>query len=600
MKEKKTKARKGLQVGDTPSGGAEGRETGDGGSLPQSRLRRAGSLVRGSQGMGEESDTLSGGTAELAAPAIGAAQVKELTAVLRKYAAGLSRTKQRIIEAEQWWLLRNDQVSRAHGSALGTDGGRVSKTGWLHNVITSKHADAMEAFPEPIFLPREENDAAEARMLSAVVPCILEQNGFEQTYSDVAWLKCKTGTGVYKVVWDAKLLHGLGDIRVVMPNLLNLFWEPGVKDIQHSKFFFETELLDREALCTAHPELPELSDRLRSNTLFATRFLYDDTVDTSNKSTLVHCYYHRNGRLHYCQYVEDIVLYASENQPELMQEGYYAHGKYPYAFDPLFPIEGSPCGYGYVDLCRSPQMDIDDLSTSFVKNAKIGATPRYFKRADGGVNEEEFLDLSKPLVSVNGNLGEDALRQIDFKPLDGVYVSYYDRLISELRETSGNTETSTGNVTKGVTAAAAIVALQEASGKGSRDANRGSYRAYRSVVELCVELIRQFYDLPRRFRIVGQRGAQEFISYSNRSLLPQAQGSAFGQDMGCRLPVFDIKINAQKESPFATLTQNELALRLYQLGFFAPQNAASAAACLELMRFEGKDALLRRLSEAAQ
>ena len=150
-----------------------------------------------------------------------------------------------------------------------------------------------------------------------------------------------------------------------------------------------------------------------------------------------------------------------------------------------------------------------------------------------------------------------------------------------------------------MTAASAIAALQEASGKGSRDTLRASYRSFGRIVELCVELIRQFYDLPRKFRILGPFGAEEFIAYDNRGLLPIGQGEAFGQDMGCRLPVFDIRILAQKKNSYTRVTQNELALQFFQLGFFNPNRWAEARECLEMMDFEGKDVLLRRLSENA-
>lgn len=528
--------------------------------------------------------------------AIGAEQLKELTAILEKYKAGKSQTEQRILASEQWWKLRNS-TEEQKTTNIGSDGGFKSVSGWLHNVIVSKHADAIEAYPEPNILPREESDRAEAKVLSAIIPCVLEHNKFEATYSDAMWQKLKTGTGAYKVVWDSSKLGGLGDIGIERVNLLNIYWEPGVTDIQRSRYLFHTELRDKDILEQTYPEL---KDKLKGQTFVSTKFLYDDTVDTENKFTLIEVYYHKhiNGRqtVQYVKYVNDIVLYATENS-EMAETGLYDHGKYPYVFDPLFPIEGSPCGYGYVDICRNPQTEIDLLKTSFVKNAMVGATPRYFKRQDGGVNEEEFLDLSKPLVNVNGNLGEDSLRQIEFRPLDSIYVNVLDRTIQELRETSGNTETSTGNISSGVTAASAIAALQEASGKGSRDSTQAAYRAYGEIVELCIELIRQFYDMPRQFRIVGQYGMEQFISYSNAGLQPQYQGTDFGTDMGYRLPVFDIKISAQKKNVYTKVTQNELALQFFDKGFFNPQLTDQALMCLDMMEFDGKDGIMQKIAQ---
>ena len=541
---------------------------------------------------------------------IGSEQLKELTLILQKYKSGKALTEQRIVASENWWKLRNT-TEEQKTTNIGKDGGFKSVSGWLHNVIVSKHADAMEAYPEPNILPREEGDRGEARMLSAIVPCVLEQNKFDSSYDDAMWQKMKTGTGVYKVVWDKHKLNGLGDISIECANLLNLYWEPGKTDIQKSRYFFHTELYDKDILEQLYPE--QLKGGIKGNTFISTKFLYDDHVDTENKVTVIEVYYHKyvegKNTLQYIKYVNDIVLYATENdteviidevsgqvKPPMAMTGLYDHGKYPYVFDPLYPIEGSPCGYGYVDLCRNPQTEIDLIKTSFVKSAMVGATPRYFKKANAGLNEEQFLDLSNPLIDVTGSLDENTVRRVEHTSLDGNYINVLDRTIQELRETSGNTETSTGNISSGVTAASAIAALQEASGKGSRDSTQGSYRAYSEIVEICIELIRQFYNLPRQFRILGQYGAEQYISYTNQGLQMQHQGNDFGRDMGYRLPIFDIKVSAQKKNVYTKVTQNELALEFFKLGFFNPQLTDQTLMCLDMMEFDGKDGIMQKVA----
>lgn len=542
--------------------------------------------------------------------AIGPEQLLKFTQVLEKYKTGKAQTEKRIIASENWWKLRNTREEQK-ATNIGSDGGFTSVSGWLHNVIVSKHADAMEAYPEPNILPREATDKGEARKLTAIVPCILEQNQFETTYSNAMWQKLKTGTGVYKVVWDSGKLNGLGDIAVERVNLLNIYWEPGITDIQNSRYFFHTELWDKEVLEEIYPQL---KDKIKGKAFTSSKFLYDDHVDTENKHTVIEVYYHKyvGGRktLQYCKYVGDQVLYATENEttpvvdvvtrqpkPPMSQTGLYDHGRYPYVFDALYPIEGSPCGYGYIDICRNPQTVIDLLNTSFVKNAMVGAIPRYFRRQDGGVNAEQFLDLSQPLVDVTGNIDESALRRIEHDTLDANYIAVLDRTIQELRETSGNTETSTGNISSGVTAASAIAALQEASGKGSKDSTQTSYRAYTQIVDLCIELVRQFYDMPRQFRIVGQYGMEQYISYTNAGMQPQHQGNDFGQDMGYRLPVFDIKVSAQKQNAYTKVSQNELALQFFKMGFFNPQLTDQALMCLEMMDFDGKDGIMQKVAQ---
>ena len=562
---------------------------------------------------------------------------QELTAVLQKYKAGKQSLERRVIAAENWWKLRNRfEEDKRPGASSAGDFRAVS--GWLHNVIVSKHADAMEAYPEPVILPREPDDRAEAELLSAVVPCILEQNAFERTWSDAMWQKLKTGTAAYRVGWDPDKLGGLGDISIERVDLLNLFWEPGIADIQRSKFVFCTHLEDNDEL---EEEFPQLRGRLRGNPFTATRFLYDDAVSLDGKSTVVEAYYRRKraGRtvLHYVKYVGDTVLYSTEedtpqaspfrgkcpvrtlgdggaklgqvpsSDPAALSvslsldsspeggakneaPGLYAHGCYPFVLDPLFPVEGSPCGYGFVDLCHNNQTAIDLMRSAIIKNTVVGATPRYFQRIDGSVNEEEFADLGRALVHVSGNLGEDSLRQIGFSPLSGVYMDVLNSSIQELRETSGNTETSTGNISSGVTAASAIAALQEASGKGSRDSTRSSYVAYAQIVELCIELIRQFYGLPRSFRIAGRAGAEEYIRFSNAGLCPRPQ------PFGAALPVFDVKVSAQKRNAYSRLSQNELAMELYRMGIFDEGKEQEALSCLRMMEFDGRDELIGRIT----
>ena len=518
-------------------------------------------------------------------------RLREFTATLQKYKSGKASLERRVVSAENWWKLRNRFEEKKTG--LNDDGGYRSASGWLHNVIVSKHADAMDAYPEPLVLPREPGDREEARLLTAILPCILEQNRFEKTYDAAMWQKLKTGTACYRVIWDPEKCGGLGDIAIERVDLLNLFWEPGLDDIQKSRYLFCTHLEDEATLCEKYPQV---RGRLRSSPFMATRFVYDDAVSLEGKVTVIEVYYKQRGVLHYCKYVGDTVLYATEDEGERVTEGVgpygekglYDHGKYPFVFDPLFPVEGSPCGYGFVDLCANVQTAIDLMRTAFVKNTLVGATPRYFQRIDGSVNEEEFTDLSRPLVHVSGNLGEDSLRQIGFAGLPGVYVDVLESTIRELRETSGNTETATGTMNVGVTAASAIVALQEASGKGSRDATRASYQAFSEIVELCIELIRQFYSLPRQFRIAGD----SFVTVDNAALLPRMLPGLGVLSQ----PVFDIKVSAQKRNAYSRLSQNELAMELYRMGLFEPGHEQQALGVLDMMEFDGKEQMMSRIA----
>ena len=525
----------------------------------------------------------------LADTTIGVDQVRAAMEKLKAYKQGKKNLEEKIIENEQWYRMR-------HWDTMENGGNDKVKpiSGWLFNCIANKHADAMDNFPAPNILPREEGDKQEAKSLSSIVPVIQDQTGFEKVYSDVWDNKLTAGTGIYGIFWDNQALNGLGDIAIRSIDVLNVFWEPGITDIQHSRNFFHVELRDNDLL---EAEYPALKGKSGDNSILS-KYNYDDNVDTKDKSAVIDWYYKKrvDGRtvVHYCKFVGEVVLFASENEAQYA-EGWYHHGLYPFVFDPLFPLKGTPCGFGYIDVGKSAQEFIDHGNQAIMMNMLANAKPRYFIRSDGSVNENEYADLTKDFVHVDGNLGQDSVLPISGKPLNDIYVKVIQDKIDEMKETTGNRDVSTGGSTSGVTAASAIAAMQEAGSKLSRDHSKASYRAYREVVVLVIELIRQFYDLPRQFRITGENGAQQFVNYSNQGIVPQAQGMAFGEDMGYRLPMFDIEVTAQKASPYAKLSQNEMALQFFGTGFFNPQLADQALACIDMMDFDRKEAVMQRI-----
>ena len=523
---------------------------------------------------------------------IGKKQVNEATQILQKYREGKANLQQRIIDNERWYKLRHWECMRDKKQEV------QPVSGWLFNCIANKHADSMDNFPAPNVLPREADDQPEAEMLSSIIPVILEQGDFEQTYSDEQYYKLKNGTGVYGVFWDSSKLNGIGDISVSKVDLLNLFWEPGITDIQQSRNFFHAELQDNDVLVEKYPQL---AGKLGSKTVDIAQYIADESIDTSDKSVVIDWYYHRQqdkkNVLHYCKYVNDEVLFATENDPNYQATGWYNHGLYPFVFDVLFPVEGMPTGFGYIDVGKDAQAYIDRGNQAILENMLANAKPRFFIRSDGAVKEEEFADTNKPFVHVDGNLGQDSIMPVQPSTFNANYITILQSKIDELKETTGNRDISTGGTSSGVTAASAIAAMQEAGSKLSRDANKGGYRAFRKVVLMIIELIRQFYDMPRCFRIIGREGAAKYVAYSNAGIAPQYQGVEMGVDMGYRLPLFDIEVSSSKASPYSKLSQNELAIQFYSAGFFNPAMGDQALACLEMMDFDRKQMVIDKIQQ---
>lgn len=522
--------------------------------------------------------------------------IEQANKILKDYQDGKKSIEQRIVANEQWWRLRHWEEMAAEGEAGHPEEIRPASA-WLFNCLMSKYSDYMDSYPEPNILAREESDQEEAKRLSSILPVVLEQAEFKDTYSDEQWYKLKNGTGCYGVFWDGNKNNGLGDIEIKKIDILNLYWEPGVQDIQDSANVFLTTMVDKDKLLAEYPQLKESS----LGTGFSQAdYERDDTLNKTDKAIVVDWYYKKiddNNQvtLHYVKYVANEVLYATENN-ELKETGLYEHGLYPFVIETMFPIESSICGLSYIDICKEPQKYIDRLNQALLKNALQGAMPRYFSRQDGNINEEEFANWNNQIVHVNGNLGEDSLRPIQVPGIDGNYMNLLEMKINEMKDTTGNTDVANGSgVPSGITAASAIAAMQEAAGKTSRSQIEVAWRAYKKLILIVIELIRQFYDMPRQFRIIGQQGQMEYINYSNENIKPQEQGNDFGIDMGLRKPIFDVEVSVQKQTTYSKMEQNELALNFFQLGFFNPQMSDQAIACLETMDFEHKEDIIQRI-----
>jgi len=383
----------------------------------------------------------------------------------------------------------------------------------------------------------------------------------------------------------------MGDVAIVPMDILSVFWEPGVTDIQKSRHFFSVELVDNDLL---EQRYPRVQGKLKSAQSEVAHYLYDDSVDTSHKSAVIDWYYKKwqNGRqiLHYCKFVGDQVLFATENQPlcpgGMAQRGWYDHGQYPFVFSPLFTVKGTPAGLGYIDIGKNPQEYVDRGNQAVLKNMLFNAKPRFFVRADSSVDPQQYADTANEIIRVDGNLGTDSIMPVPTTGLSSIYLQVLNQKIDELKETTGNRDIATGGTSSGVTAASAIAAMQEAGSKLSRNHIRGSYRAFRKVCLQVIELIGQFYDLPRSFRVLGEQGAKQYIRFCAQDLKREG-----------RSPLFDLQVTAVKQSPYSRMSQNELALQFYSAGFFNPQFADQALACLSMMDFDRKEFVERTIGQ---
>lgn len=528
--------------------------------------------------------------------------VKQAEARREKYAKGKKSLDEKATANQKWWRGRHWSEIKKDNKSL--EDAEKPTSAWLFNSIINKHADMMDNFPKPNVLPRSRDSQFDAEKLGKIIPVVLEQNGYQTTYSRKAYDYISDGTAITGVFWDNSKNDGMGDVAIRQIDIHNIFWKPGIEDIQESPEVFTVAAVDSKELVKMYPQM----EGKVGNDKTTVKYEADDSTDDSSMSEVVDWYYKvveyedvvidESGTtlprpktiLHYCKYCNGEVLYSSEN--EGLENGFYQHGKFPFVFQVMFPIKDYPAGFGYIDVMKEPQKYIDVLDQLLADNAFKVGTERYFVRRSLGLNVDDFADYSKPFVEFDGNL-EDALKPIDTPTIPAFVLQYQTNKIEELKETSGNRDFSQGTTSGGVTAASAIAALQEAGSKLSRDMIRAAHNAFTEECYLVIELIRQFYTEPREFRIDDGKGGYEFVDYDNANIAAETSADGILKSK----PIFDLQVTAEKKSPFSRAAQNEMAKELYSMGLFNPDMAEPALVCLDMMDFEGKDEIKKKVQD---
>ena len=514
--------------------------------------------------------------------------ISEATTILMAYMKGKANLDDRVIEDELWWQGQHWQAIRKQAN----NGSPEPTSRWLFNTITNKHADMMDNIPQAVALPREKSDVENAKKLSSVLPVIFEYNGFEKTYADNAWELLKHGTAAYGVFWDAQK-DVIGDISITAIDLLRIYWEPGVTDIQKSRNLFILDLIDTDIL---EQRYPQYKGEFKGGAIAVKQYQFSDKVDTSKKTVVVDWYYKKatpDGRevLHLVKFAGNVVLYSSEDDPDCADRGFYDHGKYPVVLDVLFPEKGTPVGFGEVAICKDPQLYIDKLMANILETSMINTKRRFFAKKTMNINKDQLLNNNEVLIEVDGDIDESRIKEFAPRDISPIYVNLVQMKQEEMKETASNRDVNSGGAGGGVTAASAIAALQEAGNKSSRDIIASSYRKFVDITYLVVELMRQFYDTQRAFRITNKESdmGYEFASFSNEGIKPQQTGTLQSGEPTFRKPIFDIVVKAQKKSPFSIMAQNELSKELLNMGAFNPERAQEMLGALMLMEFEGKE-----------
>lgn len=456
----------------------------------------------------------------------------------------------------------------------------------LFSCIENTAADAAGSYPVPNILERSPEGTEAADALSRLLPVQLEMSKFRQVYNANILNKLKYGTAIYGVFYNG--VKNDIDIRAV--DLQDIYVDMHMENIQDSKYLFISAAVDNELLKKQYPKLGRL-------------FCGDAAVEAiaggytlRNRSEVLDCYYKKpDGTLHMMKLCKGIIIEATEDM-DGYENGLYDHGSFPVVFDTLYPVKNCPFGFGMIDMGKQTQIEIDKLDEAITRNAMVTSKPRYFAKANSGVNESEFADLSRDIVRCEGSI-EQNIAAIQCAQMGANPITHREYKKAELKELLANRDFQQGQTMGGVTAASAIETLRTAGEKRSRKLINDTYDCYKEIIYMTIELIRQFYNDERVFRVGDSVGNKSFIRFSSDMLRSEGGYNALTGERENRPIEFDIEVVPQTENPNTQEAQNNTLMTLWNNGFFLPQNMQLSQLVLKGMDFKGKTQLLNDMQD---
>ncbi|MBE5780240.1 MAG: hypothetical protein E7328_00235 [Clostridiales bacterium] len=436
----------------------------------------------------------------------------------------------------------------------------------LFSTIESMLADIMDNYPSPVILAEEEGDDGVAETLNDVVKYILKRRHYRTTFRKKARQALIKGTSVQEIFWDTELYGGLGDVNIRNWDIKHFLFDPKCEDFQQGRACFKFGFFTKEWVLDRYP--------------FASEMLKPDTYTPyggSGDELMMMEYWYKERdkdgvmRLHMAVLCGHALLYHSKvSRPE----GMYHHCRYPFVVENLFPLEGMAAGLGIVDVLKNMQTYADKLDQIILKNALMSGKARMLVNRNAEVEEDALLDWDKEIIRAS-RIDEGSLRWMQPAPLNPYVITHYDRKLEAIKEESGQTMFTRGEAGGGVTAATSILALQEAGNKRSRLIIEQMYDGFEELIRMVIDVIGENYDEERYFRIRGENSDATVVLSSAMLMRSHGEGEGYIE--------FDVSVEVEKQSPYRSAYQNELALQLLKAGVIERED------CLNMMSFTGKE-----------
>lgn len=324
------------------------------------------------------------------------------------------------------------------------------------------------------------------------------------------------GTAIVGVLWNGKQNNGLGNVDPVVISPFNFFVDPMATSIDDAEYVIYATYKNVGEIIKAYPEK---SEELKNSTEQAndTYLMYGrNTEGLTGKDTILYieCYQrdysviedeieedgkkYKITRMKYPRgrrivIAGDVLLDDSENP--------YKDGKFPFRAWKCYEISGQFWGIGEVEQIISPQEYANKLTNNLLTNARLMANPVWIVDKNSGIAQNSLTNQDG--LVVRKNPGTDVKREAP-PPMPGYIRDTIEMLKNDIEIISGVFDVTRGERPGGITAAAAIQALNEQA-QGRIKLKLQTFEVFIAEIGgLWLSRIQQFWVTARSVRIMGK------------------------------------------------------------------------------------------------
>lgn len=414
--------------------------------------------------------------------------------------------------------LQNEQQAPDHPGSV---------TNIIHPIIESEISDITDKPFSTIAEGHEPGDDMYAEDVQNAMDFVLQRNKFAVKLDISEHDRLELGTTIIKVFHDSNALEGQGlpTFEIVSP--ANFFPDPkwtAAHLLQECEFIIHAvprplswirakfpklgKYVVRETTCPYDPDLDTVN------------FKTDEVEPaTSQKALLIECYMKdANGDI-YCVHVANHIL-LEDSRDVLKGKKLQRRNMFPFVAIPCYTQRGTGWGQGDVELLIPTQDLINDLDDQIRMAARLMGNPQIVVGQNAGKGFDMRKWTNKPGLRI------PMRDHTAFTPVPGIPVSpdipmRREKAFEEANIISGRPDVSRGESPGQVTAASAILALQQAGQKQVVHKARMWKQGWSKVLELLYDEMIENWDEPMWIKVDGRADdPYKFIDHTNLRNIP--------------------------------------------------------------------------------